>query len=1073
MNALLSTPLTAIPLQDTSREIWGVKYQLKAKDGRVIDEEVDDTFKRVAGALAKVEDKRDQQHWYQRFVWALRNGAIPAGRIMSNAGAEAHKPATSTINCTVSKTINDSMDGILSGVYEAGITLAAGCGIGYDFTTLRPRGAFVAGVGAYTSGAISFMGIYDAMCFTVASAGGRRGAQMGTLQVSHPDVLEFIKAKREDGRLRQFNLSLLITDEFMAAVNAGEDFPTYFPLNKKEPSENIECIWREWPAIEDNMIVNDQGLVKCRVYSRINARELWATIMKSTYDFAEPGFILIDKYNEYNNNWFCENIRTTNPCVTADTWVHTSEGPRQVAELIGRPFRARVDGVDHASGAEGFFLTAHKPVVALRTREGHALRLTADHRVRRVTHSTRWVTQTQWCAAGELAVGDRVLLNDHRANTEWDGPLDFGQGYLLGLLVGDGTLKQDAAVLSAWPAQAVANGDFVGPRAGIRALMIEAEKAALALPHRSDFKGWTAVSGRDEWRLSLTALRDLAFSLGMSPGDKEVTPALEKTSSETYRGFLRGFFDTDGSVQGSQHKGVSVRLSQSNLARLEAVQRMLLRLGITSTIYANRRAAGTKVLPNGKGGSSSYPTQAQHELVISGEGVQQYAEQIGFADSDKGTRLTRLCSAYQRAPNRQRFIATVASVTPVGESPVYDVQVPGINTFDANGLHAHNCGEQGLPPYGACLLGSVNLTKFVTSPFCADASFDWSTFREVVAVFTRMLDNVVEINGLPLAQQREEIERKRRHGMGFMGLGSALAMLRMKYGSDEAVAFTKEVAKTMAIIGLRVGIDLAIEKGPAPIMEEEFVITPKMLRERPQMVEDGYMIGQKIKGKILLARYSKFMQRLGEVEPELVKQAEGTGLRFTHHSSIAPTGTISLSFGNNISNGIEPSFAHEYKRNVIREGKKTKDQVTVYSYEWLLHQTLYPAAQMPDYFCDTNNISPMQHVRMQAAAQLWVDSSISKTINVPTGCGFVEFEDIYAYAYSMGLKGCTTFRFNPEAFQGVLVKDEDLANTTYVFKMKDGSTLEFKGNEMVEYEGNTTTAANLFDALKEGYYGKF
>jgi ribonucleoside-diphosphate reductase alpha chain len=1077
-----------IPLQPASQDIWDKKYRLKTKQGEAVDLSIDHSYQRIAKALADVETSTEKQHyWNERFLWALRRGAIPAGRVTSNAGALEHKPATSTINCTVSGTIEDSMDGILQKVHEAGLTLKAGCGIGYEFSTLRPRGAYVSGAGAYTSGPMSFMDIYDKMCFTVSSAGGRRGAQMGTFDVSHPDVKDFIRAKREDGRLRQFNLSLLITDDFMQAVHGDADWPLVFPVNIKEKDEVDladagQVIWRDWPTTT-NYVTRDDGLVACKVYGHIRARHLWDMIMVSTYDYAEPGFILIDRVNEMNNNWWCENIRATNPCVTADTWVQTSEGPRQVEELIGRPFHARVDGVDHASGTEGFFLTAHKPVVALRTREGHTLRLTADHRVRRVTHSTRWVTQTQWCAAGELAAGDRVLLNDHRANAAWDGPLDFGQGYLLGLLVGDGTLKHEAAVLSAWTAQAVANGDAAGPSAGIRALMVEAERAALALPHRSDFQGWSPVGGRNEWRLKSAALRDLAFSLGMRPGDKAITPSLEKTSSETYRGFLRGFFDADGSVQGSQLKGVSIRLAQSDLARLEATQRMLLRLGIAATIYTNRRAAGSAVLPDGKGGNARYATQAQHELVIAGEGVQRYAEQIGFGDSDKATRLARLCAAYQRAPNRQRFIATVASIEPAGEAPVYDVQVPGINTFDANGLHAHNCGEQPLPPYGSCLLGSINLTVFVRDPFGPKARFDWDEYREVVRVFTRMLDNVVEINGLPLEQQRNEILSKRRHGMGYLGLGSTITMLKLRYGSKEACAFTEDVSREMALAGWEVGLALAQEKGPAPVLAQEHTVTAAMLRLRPEMERDGWKLGDRIPGRVLHAHYSRYMQRVAEVAPELVNALAEHGSRFTHHSSIAPTGTISLSLANNASNGIEPSFAHHYSRNVIREGKKSKEKVEVFSFELLAYRELInakampfsdkPDEKLPEYFVSADDISPTEHVDIQAAAQKWIDSSISKTANVPTDYPYEDFKNIYTYAHAQGLKGCTTFRFNPAAFQGVLVKESDLENTIYRFELDDGSIVEVKGNEQIEYDGETHSAANLFDALKEGYYGKF
>ena len=712
MNAKVEPLISPLPMQDASVDIWQTKYQLKTKSGEAVDNTIAETYERVAKALASVEAEGKQEQVYADFKWALEHGVIPAGRIMSNAGAGEHKPATSTINCTVSGTVYDSMDDILLKNHEAGLTLKAGCGIGYEFSTLRPKGAYVAGAGATTSGPLSFMDIFDKMCFTVSSAGGRRGAQMATFDVHHPDVLDFIQAKREDGRLRQFNLSLLITEDFIQAVKNDSDWRLSFPVTAEEVAEeNLDLsdsdkfVFRPFP-VKSGYVANQDGLIGCRVYNTVKARSIWDAIMNSTYDFAEPGFILIDKVNEMNNNWFCENIRATNPC-----------------------------------------------------------------------------------------------------------------------------------------------------------------------------------------------------------------------------------------------------------------------------------------------------------------------------------------------------------------------------------------GEQPLPPYGSCLLGSVNLTAFVEKPFSDKASFNFNKYRKAVAIFTRMLDNVVEINGLPLMGQRNEINFKRRHGMGILGLGSTLTMMKMPYGSKESIEFTEKVNREMAFEGWRQALELSKEKGPAPIMEEDFTITAEMLANRPELKADGYSLGDKVKGKVLHAKYSRYMQRIGAYEPELVEALAEQGARFTHHTSIAPTGTISLSLANNASNGIEPSFAHHYARNVIREGKKTKEKVDVFSYELLAYRHyINPNAMpfsedhekaLPDYFIAADDVTPKQHVDIQAAAQKWVDSSISKTANVPTDFPYDEFKDIYMYAYEKGLKGCTTFRFNPEAFQGVLVKEKDLENTLYEFTLDDGSTVKVKGNEEIEYDGELHTAANLFDALKEGTYGKY
>jgi ribonucleoside-diphosphate reductase alpha chain len=443
------------------------------------------------------------------------------------------------------------------------------------------------------------------------------------------------------------------------------------------------------------------------------------------------------------------------------------------------------------------------------------------------------------------------------------------------------------------------------------------------------------------------------------------------------------------------------------------------------------------------------------------------------------------CKIYKTLPARRMWDVIMTST--------YDFAEPGFilidrvnemnNNWWCENIRATNpCGEQPLPPYGSCLLGSVNLTRFVKHPFGEFAEFDWSEYREVVKIFTRMLDNVVEVNGLPLDKQRGEILRKRRHGMGFLGLGSTITCLGMKYGSKESVKFTEDVSREMAVAGWEAGLELAREKGPAPIMNEEFTVTKELLRKRPEMARDGWKPGAKIAGRLLHARYSRYMQRVAQVAPQLVHDLAETGARFTHHSSIAPTGTISLSLANNASNGIEPSFAHHYFRNVIVPGRKTKEKVDVFSFELLAYREFVnkkafpgataPAEKLPDYFTVADEVTPEQHVDIQAAAQKWVDSSISKTANVPTDYKYEKFKDIYMYAHEQGLKGCTTFRFNPEAFQGVLVKEADLKNTTYVFTLDDGSEIEVKGDEEIEYDGERHSAANLFDALKEGYYGK-
>ena len=1078
--------IDAVPFQEASLDIWDKKYRLTAKDGTPIDKTMDDTYRRVARALADVEKEEVREHWYERFLWALRRGAIPAGRVTSNAGALEHKPATSTINCTVSGTIHDSMDDILKKVHEAGLTLKSGCGIGYEHSTLRPRGAYVSGAGAYTSGPLSFMDIFDKMCFTVSSAGGRRGAQMGTFDVGHPDAMEFIRAKRENGRLRQFNLSLLITDEFMTAVREDTDWKLSFPLTQKEYetekpdlADATKVVWREWP-IHDGYVTNDEGLVACKIYKTLPARRMWDLIMTSTYDFAEPGFILIDRVNEMNNNWWCENIRATNPCVTADTRLATRYGMVKVGDL----HEARVDlqvtvdrralgeserGVTVRPAVPVFMTAASADVYRVVTKDGYEIKATEWH---------DFYTARGKIKLKDLHPGDELMIQSGKGQFGGCGDADLGQ--LLGLLTGDGHFtnrgkEQQAAVVNLWGqdhdyASAVVayiNTLIAGCSHAPRGYRV----SAVSVPERNLIMIRSVILARVLEQYGFTAQTKL-----------QVPEIVWRGNEECVKGYLRGLFQTDGTVQRDDKNAYcTIRLASSRPSLLKDVQMLLVNFGIFSRVL-KRRAGGQRLMPDGKGGKQLYNCQADYELLIGSESRDLFMQEIGFLTNAKQSKYAEWRAQHQRS-RVEEFRSSVLSIEHVGREAVFDTTQPDKNNLIFNGIVTGNCGEQPLPPYGSCLLGSINLTKFVRHPFSEFAEFDWAEFREVVKVFTRLLDDVVEVNGLPLPQQRAEIMRKRRHGMGYLGLGSTITLLGMKYGSPESVKFTEDVSREMAVAGWEAALELAREKGPAPIMNEEFIVTKEMLRKRPDMVRDGWKPGAKIAGRLLHAKYSRYMQRIAEVAPKLVHELAEVGARFTHHTSIAPTGTISLSLANNASNGIEPSFAHHYFRNVIRDGKKSKEKIDVCSFELLAYRELVnpkakPAAEqaaekLPDYFIAADDVTPSQHVDIQAAAQKWVDSSISKTANVPTDFPYEKFKDIYMYAYEQGLKGCTTFRFNPEAFQGVLVKEQDLKNTVYKFTLEDGTVIEARGDEEIDYDGEMHTAANLFDSLKEGYFGRY
>ncbi|MFC2970180.1 adenosylcobalamin-dependent ribonucleoside-diphosphate reductase [Acidimangrovimonas pyrenivorans] len=559
-----------------AEQIWDMKYRLKEADGTAIDGTVEDSWRRIARALATVEEKPAE--WEEKFYHALEDFKyLPAGRITAGAGTAR---SVTLFNCFVMGTIPDSMSGIFDMLKEAALTMQQGGGIGYDFSTIRPRGAIVHGVAADASGPLSFMDVWDAMCRTIMSAGSRRGAMMATMRCDHPDIEAFIEAKQDPARLRMFNLSVLVTDAFMEAVKA--DGP--------------------WELKFDG-----------KVYHTVEARDLWNKIMRSTYDYAEPGVIFIDRINQMNNLNYCETISATNPC-----------------------------------------------------------------------------------------------------------------------------------------------------------------------------------------------------------------------------------------------------------------------------------------------------------------------------------------------------------------------------------------GEQPLPPYGACLLGSINLAKLVTKPFQKGACIATEALDDLVRMAVRMMDNVVDASNFPLPQQAEEAKNKRRIGLGVTGLADALLMMGLRYGSEEAAAQTEAWMKQIARCAYLASVELAKEKGAFPLFDAE------------KYLASGNMM---------------------QMDDDVREAIRAHGIRNALLTSIAPTGTISL-YAGNVSSGIEPVFAYAYKRKVLqKDGSRTEEEVVDYAVQ--MWRDLKGDAPLPDYFVNAQTLAPLEHVRMQSAAQKWIDSSISKTINCPEDISFDDFKEVYMAAWDQGCKGCTTYRPNDVTGSVLSVSESD------------------------------------------------
>jgi ribonucleoside-diphosphate reductase alpha chain len=965
VNPLAALDLPAADLSDNARIVLGKRYLVKDEQGKPT-EVPEEMFWRVAKVIAAEDAAHgatpDEVDALAREFYALmtQRRFEPNSPTLMNAG----RPLGQLSACFVLP-VDDALSNGQSGVYDTLRSMAmvhqSGGGTGFSFSRIRPQGDLVRSTTGVASGPVSFMSLYDASTEVVKQGGTRRGANMGILRVDHPDIEHFIDCKQDITKITNFNISVAVTDTFMNAVERGEAYDLVNPRNGE-------------------------------AVGQLDARTVWDKVVQNAWRTGEPGVFFVDRANFYNPVPHLGMYEATNPCVTADTWVHTAEGPRQVGELLERPFVARVNGTDHSSGARGFFATGTKPVVRLQTESGYAMRLTTDHRVLRVSRRSRWSLETEWCEAGRLAAGDEVVLNDHRAASAWGGEGTRDEGYLLGLLIGDGTFAEERAVLSVWERQAAGNGPAASVAPGVRAVMDAALAAARNLPHRADFGGWSALGG-GEHRLRLTSLKTLAERFGVAPGHKTLTPHIERASSGFAAGVLRGLFDTDGSVQGSQEKGVSIRLAQSDLPLLLAAQRMLLRLGIASRVYRERRPEGTSLLPDGRGGMREYPTRAQHELVIASDNVQVFAQHVGFTDTEKALRLGTLLSRYRRTPNRERFVARVESVLPDGDETVYDVQVPGLNAFDANGIYAHNCGEQPLLPYDVCNLGSVNVGMFVREDLPADSPWyekvDWKEYRRVVRLSTHFLDNVIDANNYPLPEITDLASRIRRIGLGVMGFADLLVRLGVPYNSDEGVEIGRRIMEFLDEEGKKESERLAEVRGTFPEWENSIWGPEETCARAP----NG--------------------DRIRPMRP----------LRNCNVTTVAPTGTISIFAG--CSSGIEPLFAVAFMRNqagvlmpdvnedFVRmakaEGWFSDELMKRIAEEGHIHFAEVPA-HVQRAFVTAHDITPEWHVRMQAGFQEHCDSAISKTTNFPHEATVDDVRKIYELAYTLNCKGVTVYR---------------------------------------------------------------
>lgn len=933
-------------------------------------ETLEDMYSRVASALAGVEENQEQyDKFYADFYHVMVNKLFtPAGRTLTNAGTEHGIVA----NCVVLP-LEDSMESITQTLGWAMILQQQGCGLGIPIDKLRPAGDKTKTSNGVASGPVSFLRIYDSAFGTIKQQ-GRHGANMAMMRIDHPDILDFITCKRQEGDITNFNISVKVTNDFMEKLH-------------EDPNQEWLCNW-EGEVRQPRVVkhVTDMfGRHEEVKDTKISVGELWEMLLHHSWRNGEPGIAFIDHVNHDNPLPGLGDIECSNPCVTEDTWVQTLYGPMQVKDLIGQPFTAMVNGrtamqESYISTKQGFFHTGRKRVYELVTQEGYTLKLTKDHEV---------LTHRGMVPAGELEFGDKIVINRHENNCWGNGQKEFA--YLAGQFIGDGSFQQNSkATVCLW-------NDPVGVLDKVVSLF---EK----MPARSDYnpKG-KLIPSRGERRFTNMYFTEYMEDLGVTKGNKTITPQIESKSSGFYREFLQGLFDADGTVNAVTHSkttNTNVRLWQKDKEIIQAVQRMLLRLGIYSVIYQRWRYNEEK---NFDGGKREDYTDG-YELIISKKDLEKFAELIGFADEVKMQKLNDDLQAFGRY--NRKFHARFQSLKPLGEEDVYDCTINDIHQFDANGLVVSNCGEQFLHGFDNCNLGSINLNEMVNS----DGTIDLEKLTSTVHVAVRMLDNTIELFSHRVPEINEMALANRRIGLGVMGFADMLFKMRITYGTPKSIEVAHEVMEHISTQAKIASQLLGRDKGSFPNKHKSiYVDVPHMRNSSQTSIAPT--------GSICM-----LYDVNGGIEPYF-KIGYIKKVRAGEFEYFAPEFDKALSRAIQESEQANPNDEAEIKQRVL-EGESLFDIWHDYNYlpEWI-----------PQVFVTSMEVSGKGHVHIQQAFQAHTTNSISKTTNLPESATIEEIDDLYREAWNGGLKSLTVYRDNSRENQVLnsvkVAGDKDARNT--------------------------------------------
>ena len=964
------------------------KYLLCSEDQNYVESNPEEMWKRLANAIVEAERPEVREHWSRRFYEVLKDFKfVPGGRILYGLG---NRFVDVTLkNCYVVGIQEDSIRGIFDCAYQMAETFKSGGGVGTDISILRPKNSPVRNAARVSSGSVNFMDFYSHITGMIGQK-GRVGALLISMRVDHPDIEDFINVKGGDDldKVRFANVSVKITDEFMHAVSDDQD---------------IDLVWGG------------------KTYKTVKARELWNLIVERAWRRAEPGLLFWNAIlREYPSAQYDEfRPLTTNPCVTGDMRLLTSNGYKLVRELwaeggfqeydgepsIEKHGELKVVNSDGPTLATNVYRTSEcADVYRITLVNGRTIDATENHKFLTLGDKEEQIRKQ----LGELREGDKLILSGEDGVF---GNFEYPQyARLAGWVIGDGSLAYNRktgyqrAHVTTW------DKDIEMCQPTLRAdLMAVYQRSNRSTEQNPDYSGGSRKPKGFQHAINTMQSMVLGRLLredGLWPGNKHVVPkSIWQGDAATIAAFLQGFFSVDGGVQTNERKKcISIRATQVRLPFLEECQLLLGQFGITSTVYPYRRGATKKLMNDGKGGMKLYNKQAEHELVISGiENCRLFKEKIGFIQGFKNDLIENWLSTHDGSNNsKTRYWSEIADIRYLGQEETFCLTEPKKHEIVVNGIRTGNCGELNLSHGGSCCLGSMNLSKYVRNSWEENCYFDYEALEDDVKVAVRFLDNIISLEKSPMEFQQWTNDNGRRIGLGIMGLADVFMRMKMRFDSEAALVLAKRITESWMVAAYDESCNLAVEKGPFPAFSADKHLKCDFVNRLPEA----------LKGRIAK-----------------------DGIRNIGLQAIAPTGSISTI--SQCSSSLEPAFKIHYIRKTKNLGatkKTTEHEVwhnTAQEYAEKFHCKV---EEMPEFFQGAHQINHESRIKMQGIIQRNCDQSISSTINLPKEATIEQVGALYVDAWRQGLKGITVYRDGSR--EGVLIdvkerKDEPSAITIH------------------------------------------